>query len=93
MGGVPMQSDIIGKINKAKMYAEEPERVSFLEMAVNFQGKNDTHMVSLKEDKWSCTCSFFETRGFCCHTLAMEKILEKMLKPEDKVNFSKAENA
>jgi hypothetical protein len=88
-----MQSSIIGKINKAKVYANEPERVSFQNMTVSFQGENDTHTVSLKDDAWSCTCSFFGNWGFCCHTMAMEKLLEKMLKPEDKVNFNKAENA
>ena len=88
-----MQSSIIGKINKAKVYANEPERVSFQEMTVSFKGENDVHTVSLKDDAWSCTCHFFSNWNFCCHTMAMEKLLEKMLKPEDRVNFNKAENA
>jgi hypothetical protein len=29
--------------------------------------------------QWQCDCSFFQTRGRCSHTMALEMILEGML--------------
>jgi hypothetical protein len=77
-----MQSSLIGKIEKAKRYAEEKERVTFGEFTVKFRGENSDYDVSYKDDKWHCTCSFFSNWGLCSHTMAMEKILANML-PEN----------
>jgi len=77
-----MQSSLIGKIEKAKRYAQERHRVRFTSLAVEFQGENDTHHVSLDGDQWRCSCDFFAGWGVCCHTMALERILEEMLPKE-----------
>jgi hypothetical protein len=77
-----MQSSLIGKIEKAKRYAQETDRVTFSEFSVKFRGEHDTYTTSLKEGKWHCTCSFFSTWKICSHTMAMEKILDNMLPAE-----------
>jgi hypothetical protein len=77
-----MQSSLIGKIEKAKRYAQEKNRVTFKELTVKFHGENSDYDVTLKDGKWRCTCSFFSQWGLCSHTMAMEKILEDMLPPE-----------
>jgi len=77
-----MQSSLIGKIEKAKRYALETDRVTFNELAVRFRGENDVYSTGYKDGKWHCTCSFFSKWGLCCHTMAMEKILAAMLPPE-----------
>ncbi len=77
-----MQSSLIGKIEKAKRYAEEKDRVTFNELEVKFRGTNNIYTVSLKNNEWHCTCAFFGRAGFCSHTMAMEKILVEMLPPE-----------
>ncbi len=77
-----MQSSLIGKIEKAKRYAQEKDRVTFKELTVKFHGENSDYDVILKNGKWHCTCSFFSKWGLCSHTMAMEKILENMLPPE-----------
>jgi hypothetical protein len=77
-----MQSSLIGKIEKARRYAQEPERVTFRDLSLKFRGSNSDYDVSYKDGKWHCTCSFFSGWGRCCHTMAMEKILGKMLPPE-----------
>ena len=38
-----MQSSLIGKIEKAKRYAEEQERITFSEMSVNFHGEHNDY--------------------------------------------------
>ena len=77
-----MQSSLIGKIEKAKRYAQETERITFSEFSVQFRGEHDTYTTSLKEGKLICTCPFFSTWKLCSHTMAMEKVLGNML-PQD----------
>jgi hypothetical protein len=77
-----MQSSLIGKIEKAKRYSQETERVTFYELAVKFRGENNDYDTSYKDGQWHCSCSFFSSWGLCSHTMAMERILANMLPPE-----------
>ncbi len=77
-----MQSSIIGKIEKARRYAEEPERVKFIEFSAHFRGDDNKYITGYKDGKWHCTCEFFSRWGTCSHTMAMEKMLSSML-PEE----------
>jgi hypothetical protein len=77
-----MQSSLIGKIEKAKRYATEPERVTILDFATDFRGENSNYRVSYKEGKWQCNCSFFSQRGICSHTMALQRLLGNMLPKE-----------
>ena len=77
-----MQSSLIGKIEKAKRYAQEPERVTFSELSVKFRGKNNNYTTEYKDGKWHCSCPFFSSWGVCSHTMALERILSNMLPKE-----------
>ena len=77
-----MHSSLIGKIEKAKRYAQETERITFSELSLKFRGENDTYNVGYKEGKWCCSCRFFSSWGLCSHTMALERILGKMLPKE-----------
>ncbi len=79
-----MQSSLIGKIEKARRYAQEPDRVTFSDFSVKFRGENDTYTTDYKSGKWRCTCNFFSSWGICSHTMALQKILDNMLPPEAK---------
>ena len=81
-----MQSSLIGKIQKAKIYATEPERVKFTDFSVKFHGDHNNYITSFKDGQWHCTCDFFQHTGTCSHTMAMEKILGVML-PEEAVTL------
>ncbi|MCL4459094.1 MAG: hypothetical protein M1136_00055 [Chloroflexi bacterium] len=74
-----MNSSLISKIEKARRYAQERDRVTFTKFEVNFQGENAVHAVSYCDGLWHCDCSFFASRGVCSHTMAMQKILGEML--------------
>ncbi|NLD73299.1 MAG: hypothetical protein GX649_11350 [Chloroflexi bacterium] len=74
-----MDSGMISKIEKAKRYSEEPDRVSFERFAVQFRGTHESHQVTYDRGAWSCTCEFFGQRGVCSHTMAMERLLDPML--------------
>ncbi len=77
-----MQSSLIGKIEKAKRYAQERDRITFSGLAVEFRGENDRHTTEYNNGEWHCSCNFFSSWGRCCHTMALEKILGDML-PEE----------
>ena len=77
-----MQSSLIGKIEKAKRYAQETDRITFRELLVEFQGEHDNYITGYKDGKWHCSCHFFPSWGLCSHTMALEKILGSML-PEE----------
>lgn len=74
-----MQSSLIGKVQKAKQYAQEPERVRIEELKVHFTGENGDHEVEYRQGRWVCTCHFFAGWGICCHTMALERLLGVMI--------------
>ena len=77
-----MQSSLIGKIEKAKRYAQETERITFSELSVKFRGEHDNYDTGYKDGKWHCSCNFFSSWGVCSHTMALERILGNMLPKE-----------
>lgn len=77
-----MQSSIIGKIEKAKRYAAEPERIRVEGFSVTIQGDNRDHHVEFGEDTWSCTCGFFSEWSICSHTMAIERLLVGLVPPQ-----------
>jgi hypothetical protein len=72
-------SSVIGKIEKAKRYAQERDRMHFTALSVDFKGENGDHKVSYGDYKWRCSCDFFAGYGTCAHTMALERVLEGML--------------
>ena len=74
-----MDYGMIGKIDKAKRYAEQRERIQFESLTVTFNGENNPHSVTLDNGVWQCDCDFFQTRERCSHTMALEIVLEDML--------------
>jgi hypothetical protein len=74
-----MNSGLIGKIEKAKRYAQERSRIHVQGLRVLFDGENDKHEVALDGEAWRCSCDFFAGWGACAHTMALERIMEGML--------------
>ena len=77
-----MDYGLIGKIEKAKRYAEERDRFLFHSFEVAVRGDNNAHTVRYKDGEWFCDCDFFRTHGRCSHTMALERLLEGMLGEE-----------
>lgn len=77
-----MDSSIIGKVDKAKKYAEETERVSLTSFKAIFDGKHNIYEVGFDSGNWQCQCLFFATRGVCSHTMALQLMLEDVLTTE-----------
>ncbi len=76
-GGWIMNSSLIGKIEKARRYAAEPERVQVQSLHVRFRGEHDVYDVHFADGNWSCTCHSFEALGLgtCSHIMALERLL------------------
>ena len=81
-----MQSSLIGKIEKAKLYAQEPERVAISQIKVAFRGEHSTHELSFDNGEWNCQCSFFDNWKTCSHTMALERILGQMIPQTSQVS-------
>ncbi|NOZ06892.1 MAG: hypothetical protein GXP41_11185 [Chloroflexi bacterium] len=74
-----MDSGMIGKILKAKQYAEELDRIQFRSFDVEISGHHDSHHVNYQDGQWRCDCGYFVGRGVCSHTMAMERVLGVMI--------------
>jgi len=77
-----VQSSIVGKIEKAKRYAQEPDRITFSDFTVKFRGEHDTYNVSYRDRKWHCSCFFFSRWQVCSHTMTLQRVLSQMLPKE-----------
>ena len=80
--GDGMYSSIISKIEKARTYAGERERVRITGFNAVFRGNHNSYQVSYGDDAWSCSCAHFSLRDLCSHTMAVQRILEGMLARE-----------
>ena len=81
-----MNSSLIGKIEKAKRYAQERDRIRFTDLSVDFRGEHDDYTVGCEDGNWRCSCNFFARWGTCSHTMALQRILGEMVpkpKPEE----------
>ncbi len=74
-----MDYGMIGKIEKAKRYAQQRERFRFKQFSVTFSGDNNPHTINFDNGVFHCDCEFFLMHRWCCHTRALEMVLEKML--------------
>lgn len=74
-----MHSSLIGKIQKANRYAQEPERINFEKFSATFKGEHDSYTVSYDHGIWKCGCNFFSGWGVCSHTMTFQKLLGVML--------------
>ncbi|MQF70345.1 hypothetical protein FIM12_08450 [SAR202 cluster bacterium AD-804-J14_MRT_500m] len=75
-----MQSSLIGKIEKARKYASEKNRITVESIRVEFAGDHRSHIVELDGGEWRCTCHYFSDYRTCSHVMAMERILSPMIK-------------
>ena len=76
-----MNSSMIGKIEKAHRYAQEPHRVQLQTVSATFHGGHDDYTIALENEAWHCNCHTFESHviGTCSHVMAMQLLLGQML--------------
>ena len=86
-----MDYGMIGKIEKARRYAEEPERITFKSFSAHFRGSNSDYNITLGENGWLCTCPGFHSQHICPHVMAMEKLFRLMLK-RDPLHYAPGQN-
>jgi hypothetical protein len=74
-----MDYGMIGKIEKAKRYAEDSTRFRFNKFDLTFRGDNNDHHVTYDNGVFNCDCEFFLTHKRCGHSMAIEILLKDML--------------
>ena len=70
-----MQSSLIGKIQKAHLYAQEPDRITVVAFTATFRGDHDNYEVTFRDERWACTCSFNPEWGVCSHVMATQRLM------------------
>mgnify|MGYP005839204307 CR=1 FL=1 len=78
-----LHSSLISKIEKAKRYAEERDRIAFSSFKVTFRGDHNTYQTNFDSGKWLCQCPFFQSHGYCSHIMALQRILDRMVPAGD----------
>ncbi len=78
-----MDSGLIGKMEKAKRYAEDRRRFRFDRFDLTFHGANNDHRVSYDDGVFKCDCEFFLTHKRCSHTMAIEILLKDMIEEKE----------
>lgn len=73
--------NIVSDVKKAKRYSEEIDRIQIVSFEISFRGDNKDHTVSYNDGVWGSTSSYFRTHNIGAYTMAMERILEGMVKP------------
>jgi len=74
-----MDYGLIGKMEKAKRYAEDRTRFRFNKFELTFHGDNNDHLVGYENGEFQCDCEFFLTHKRCAHTMALEDLFKDML--------------
>lgn len=74
-----MHSSVINKIEKARLYAEEKDRICIQSFSATIKGDHSSHLISLKEDVWTCDCYYFSLQGLCSHTMALQRVLADII--------------
>ena len=89
-----MHSSMIGKIEKAHRYAQEPDRVRFDALSASFHGGHDDYHVELRDGHWHCSCHTFESHvvGTCAHVMALQQILGGMLPADFRYSLETAQS-
>ena len=64
---------------------KKPERISFEQFQVKFEGDHKPHEITYRDGSWNCDCNFFEIRGVCSHVMTLERILIGTVKPAEAV--------
>ncbi len=77
-----MHSGMIGKVEKARRYSRERDRLRFSQLTVSIDGDNGVHEVRFEDGSWECRCDFFAHRRTCAHVMTLELVLEGMLPQE-----------
>ena len=73
--------NVVSDVEKAKKYAGEPHRITFLSFNARFRGDHNEYNINYDEGVWQCDNPYFISHGVCSHTMAMERLLKGMVKP------------
>ena len=84
-----MHSSLVRKMLKARLYAEEPDRLTITGYTASFRGDNATHTVTFEAAEpggspesgtWACTCEYFLGRRTCSHVMAAQDMRPLMVR-------------
>lgn len=75
-----IESSLVRKIEKAKSYAVQRDRVKLTHYKAEFRGDNGDHTITYEAGNWHCDCHYFDGHGTCSHTMALEMMFKGLVK-------------
>lgn len=69
---------LIQKVEKAKRYISEPQRFNRKGSGIELQSEHGVRSLSFANDKWNCTCDFYQEYGICSHAIATQEIVGEL---------------
>ncbi len=87
-----MQSALHGMIDKARRYAQEPDRLSMESLTIRVRGNNSEHLVHLAGGRLTCDCDHYAHERLCAHVLTVERVFRVQL-PANAAPYPSAEPA
>ncbi len=70
------EDELRKKTEKAKNYAQQPERFELQEIKLKMESLHGVRDISLKDGEWHCTCDFFLKANTCSHIMAVQEIIK-----------------
>lgn len=67
-------SAMTGQIEKSIRYAAEPERIAINGRTISFDSLHQEYLMIRIGDYYDCSCSFYQARGICRHTMTLERL-------------------
>lgn len=68
-------SAMIGQIEKSRQYAAQPERITLNgNGSIRLDGWNHEHVLIPNGRFYDCSCSLYQARGICSHTMTLERL-------------------
>ncbi len=67
---------LLKKIEKARRYAQEPERFSKTKSGVELKSEHGTRTISYVDSKMECDCEFFSKYNICSHAIATQELID-----------------
>ena len=75
-----MNEEFERKKVKSLKYAKELERFNIINFEIEMKSEHDTRYIKYCNNTYECTCDYYHHNGTCSHIMAIQNILNNIVK-------------